>query len=137
MRWPMDLNLLPLQNDNVLRVRTEGAISCRHKDDPLLALLGPHCYGHKVLLNLERSPSIDTSGVCWLMDSQKRFAQAGGRLVMYSVTPLVLDVLGFLRLTPLLSIAAHEDAASKMLADSGREAIAAERPGEPAIRFPR
>jgi anti-anti-sigma factor len=137
MRWLMDLTLLPLQNDNVLRVRTEGAVSCRRQDDPLLALLGPHCYGHKVLLNLERSPSIDTSGVCWLMDSQKRFAQAGGKLVMCCVTPLVLDVLSFLRLTPLLSIAAHEDAASKMLADSDRDSIAAERPGEPAIRFPR
>lgn len=133
----MDLTLLPLRNDNVVRVRTEGAVSCRRQDDPLLALLGSHCYTHKVLLNLERSPSIDTSGVCWLMESSKRFTQAGGKLVMYSVTPLVFDVLNFLRLTPLLLIAAHEQAATKMLEDSAREPIAAERSSEPAIRFPR
>jgi anti-anti-sigma factor len=133
----MDLSLLPLQNDNVLRVRTEGAVSCRRQDDPLLALLGPHCYAHKVLLNLERSPSIDTSGVCWLVDSCKRFAQAGGKLVLYGVTPLVLDVLGFLRLNTSLPVAAHEQAAMKMLDDSARESIPTERPTEQAVRFPR
>lgn len=133
----MDLILLPLQNDNVLRVRTDGPVSCRRQDDPLLNLLGPHCYTHKVLLNLERSPSIDTSGVCWLTESSKRFAQAGGRLVIYGVTPMVFDTLDFLRLTSMLPISAHEPAATKMLDDPVNESIGKERSSGPAIRFPR
>jgi anti-anti-sigma factor len=133
----MELTLLPLQKDDVVRVRTEGAISCRQQDDPLLTLLGPYCYTHKVLLNLERSPSIDTSGVCWLVHSSKRFAQSGGKLVMYGLTPMVFDVLGFLRLLPLLPIVFHEQDAVKKLEEAVGDSIPADRSSGPSIRFPR
>jgi anti-anti-sigma factor len=107
----MKLTLLPLQKDNVLRARCDGPVSRREMDDPLQALLGPHCYSHKVLLSLERAQSIDTSGISWLLQCQERFHESGGNLVLYGVPPVVIDVLNFLRLTPRLAIAPTEEAA--------------------------
>jgi anti-anti-sigma factor len=113
----MELTLLPLQNDDVIRIRCDGPVSCRQANDPLHTLLGPHCYRHKVILSLERSQAIDTSGLSWLMRTQKEFAEHGGKVVLYAVPPVVLDVLDFVRLTPLLHIAPGEQAACDLLAD--------------------
>jgi hypothetical protein len=114
----MQLTLLPLQNDDVIRVRCEGSVSLRDQGggptDPLQALLGPHCYSHKVLLNLERTQTIDTSGIAWLVRNNQRFAQTRGSLVLFAIPPTVMDVLEFLRLPPLLRIAANEPAAREM-----------------------
>jgi anti-anti-sigma factor len=141
----MKLILLPLHNDeDVLRVRCDGPLSCREKDDPLQVLLGPRCYHNKVLLSLESCQAIDTSGLSWLMQSHKGFQKAGGKLVFWAVQPVVADVLRFARLAPLLNIAATERAACEMIQEEppqpsapapsteGRQA----GPG-PAIRFPR
>jgi anti-anti-sigma factor len=114
----MKLTLLPLQNDDVIRVRCEGPVSLRELGsgaaDPLQTLLGPHCYGHKVLLSLERTQNIDTSGIAWLMRCSHRFGQSRGALVLYQVPPTVTDILDFLRLSALLRIAATEPAAREM-----------------------
>jgi anti-anti-sigma regulatory factor len=133
----MKLTLLPLQDDNVVRVRSEGSISKRGSEDPLLALLGPHCYTHRVLLSLDSAPSIDTSGICWLASSHKRFTEASGKLVLAAVPPVVLDVLEFLRLTPLLHFAADEQAAGESVAAPAPRPVAPDRPIEPALRFSR
>jgi anti-anti-sigma factor len=113
----MKLTLLPLEPDNLIRLKCEGHVTSPHlsaEGDPLGALLGPHCSSRKVLLNMEQVRSIDTGGVCWLMSLDKKFRQDGGRLVLYSVPGVVLDVLNILRLVPLLPIAADEAAAREM-----------------------
>jgi anti-anti-sigma factor len=114
----MKLTLLPLQNDDVIRVRCEGPVSLRELGsgtaDPLQTLLGPHCYSHKVLLSLERTQSIDTSGIAWLMRSSHHFGQSRGAFVIYGVPPTVTDILDFLRLSALLRIAPNEPVAREM-----------------------
>jgi anti-anti-sigma factor len=110
----MKLTLLPLQNDDVIRIRCDGDLSLRglaSGRDPLEAVLGPRYFGQKVLLDLEKAQSIDTSGVSWLMRLQERFRQANGRLVLYGIPPRVAQTLDFLRLTPLLTTAPTEAAA--------------------------
>ena len=114
----MKLTLLPLQKDDVIRVRCDGPVSRQEGRDPLQDLLGPHCYGHRVLLSLERSQAVHTSGISWLMRSQKQFQEAGGKLVICAVPPVVADVLTFLRLTPMLNIAATEHAGCDLVLDS-------------------
>jgi ABC-type transporter Mla MlaB component len=133
----MELTLLPLQNDDVLRVRSDGPVSRRDPSDPLQTLLGPNCYTHKVLLSLDRSQAIDTSGICWLVNSNKRFSQSGGKLILFGVPPVVLDVLNFLRLTSLLHIASNEQAACEMAVGAAGEPAGGDQPTTPAIRFPR
>ena len=133
----MELTLLPLQNDDVLRVRSHGPLSQRDPNDSLQALLGPHCFTHKVFLTLDDSQSIDTSGICWLVKTSTHFTQAGGKLVLLAVPPVLLDVLTFLNLTPLLHIAANEQAACEMIQGKNNSTHAPERPLEPSVRFPR
>jgi anti-anti-sigma regulatory factor len=113
----MKLTLLPLQNDDVIRVRCDGALTLRQQEtqaDPLQSLLGPHCYSHKVLLNLERSQGIDTSGICWLLRNHNSFAQSRGAFVLYAVPPAVTDILDFLQLRPQLHIADAEPDARQL-----------------------
>ena len=141
----MKLTLLPLKSDDLLRVRSESLVSRREPEDPLQTLLGPQCYTHKVLLSLERSQGIDTSGVCWLAGIHKLFVQSGGKLVLYGVPPVVFDVFNFLRLSPLLHIAASEQAACELALGPTREpalgptrvpAVEAQ-PAGPALRLPK
>lgn len=131
----MKLTLLPVQKDNVIRVRAEGQVSHRETEDPLLALLGPNCFTHQVLLSLDRASGIDTSGLCWLVGSQKRFTQAGGRLVLIAVPPVVLDVLDFLRLTPMLDMAADEQEGCALASQSTKQTIVEEHSFGSASRF--
>jgi hypothetical protein len=117
----MKLTLLPLAEDNLIRIRFEGDLTSPHLragGDPLVALLGPHCYGHKVLCSMEGARSIDSGGVCWLLSVDKRFRQARGRFILFGVPGIVMDVLVLLRLTPLFSMAANEAEACGMAARS-------------------
>jgi anti-anti-sigma factor len=128
----MKLTLLPLGTDDLLRVHCEGPITSPHLTsdrDPLETLLGPLCYSHRVIMNLEKVRSIDTGGVCWLLRLQKQFQAHGGQFVIYLVPGIVSDVLDVLRLKSVLRIAADEDAAREM----------ATRPADspPAERFGR
>jgi anti-anti-sigma factor len=134
----MKLTLLPLQDDNLIRLRCEGHVTSPHlsaEGDPLVSLLGPHSHSRKVLLNMDQVRSIDTGGVCWLMSLDKQFRQAGGRIVLYCVPGVVLDVLNVLRLVPLLPIASDEDDAVATAARPGPEVAgprAARREGSAA-----
>jgi anti-anti-sigma factor len=92
-------------------VRSAGTI--REEDvhvstHPLEALLGPDAFRRRVLFNLELTPHIDSSGVGWLLGCHKRCLQSGGKLVLYSVPPMVLQILRVLRIDSLLLIAANE-----------------------------
>ncbi len=136
----MKLTLLPLQNDEVVRIRCDGPITLRDvvNGDPLEGLLGPHCPTLRVLLNLERAQSIDTSGVNWLMRELKKFGQSSGKLVLYGVPPIVNQMLDFLHLTPLLPIAPNEAAARDMALAGGesggqRRGHTEERPFDNAL----
>jgi anti-anti-sigma regulatory factor len=107
----MNLSLMPLENDDLFRVRCTGPITLRGSDpnaDPLAALLGPHCFSHKILVNLGGAESIDTSGVAWLTRLRGAFQEGGGMLVLSQVPPIVSGLLDFLRVTPLFCIAADD-----------------------------
>jgi ABC-type transporter Mla MlaB component len=136
----MNLSLLPLNTDNIFRVRCDGPVSLRGQPggtDPLEALLGPKCFAHKILLSLEGSQSIDTSGIAWLMRTHNAFTQAGGTLVLHDVPLTVLDLLEVLRLPPLLNLADDGVSACDLIrdlaADTAREED--EEVAEPVLRL--
>jgi anti-anti-sigma factor len=96
---------------DVVRLRCEGTISQNEFPigaDPLEKALGPGCFTRKVLLDLEKTSFIDSSGVGWLIGSHKHFEDGGGRLVVHSAPPLVDQVLQLLSMPKVLHIAADE-----------------------------
>jgi len=109
------MQLSMLSNDGqVARVQCAGQITQNDLEpgqDPLEGLLGEGVFGRKVLMNLERTNYIDSSGISWLIISHKHFLQGGGKLVLHSIPPLVNQVLQVLRMPLVLHIAKDEAAA--------------------------
>src|SRR5436309_3094686 len=86
--------------DGVTRVQSADDITLEGLQvgkEPLGELLGPSCYRGKVLLSLEKSGFIDSGGVGWLVTCHKRFAEAGGLLVVHSLPPMVNHVFRLLQ----------------------------------------
>jgi anti-anti-sigma factor len=115
----MQLKLLSSETDlldegTVIRVTCEGQIS--HDDfdpasDPMRQVLGPLIFSRKVLLNLEKTSYINSSGISWLIISHKHFVQAKGQLILHSVPPLVFQVMQMVRLPLVVPVAPNEAAA--------------------------
>jgi ABC-type transporter Mla MlaB component len=113
----MQLTLLSLDSD-FIRVQCEGRISQQSitpGSTPFETLLGMNCFRHKVLLNLEKTHYIDSSGISWLMTQHKQFLKGGGILILYAVPPMVNQVLQLLRMSLILNIAADEAAAQTLI----------------------
>jgi anti-anti-sigma factor len=109
----MKLTVVAIEAD-VIRIQNEGEITqtdLRAGTDLIRSLLGLDCYARKVLLNLEKTPYIDSAGVGWLVMTHKNFKEAGGRFVIHSVPPMVSQILRLLQMPKILYLADNESAA--------------------------
>jgi anti-anti-sigma factor len=88
--------------------------------EPLEDLLGPECYGKKVLLDLHGLDTIDSSGVGWLLACQKKFRAAGGMLVLHSLAPFARDVMKILNMQLVFKMADDEATAIRLAQEGGR-----------------
>lgn len=113
----MDLKLLSDDGD-VLRVElTSGIVQGDFTPDltPFENLLGPDRYRRKVLMSMSETALIDSRCLSWLLIVHKRFCEEGGKLVVHSVPPHVMEILGVLRFELVFQIAEDEAAALKLL----------------------
>ena len=107
---------LSLRSDegDICRIQTEGEIRFSDQSrDPhqVEALLGLDCYRRKILLDLQNTPYIDSSGVSWLVNFHKHCQEAGGILVLHSVPPSIMAILKLLHMDRYLKIVEDEHAA--------------------------
>ncbi|OHB81672.1 MAG: hypothetical protein A2V98_06875 [Planctomycetes bacterium RBG_16_64_12] len=68
-----------------------------------------------VVLSLAKTPFIDSSGLSWLVTTHRRFCEAGGKLVLHSTPPTLLDLLKMMRLELALNLADDESAALRAI----------------------
>jgi anti-sigma B factor antagonist len=102
------------------RIRLEGDITMTDVPDAdklLEEALGSAGYRQRVLMDLEHTSFIDSSGISWMLICHKHFVQAGGQVVYHSAPPLVQHTLNLLRLNLVMHLAADEDAARKIVAE--------------------
>lgn len=102
----------------VTSVQCEGEITqldVTGQENPLVTLLGASCFESKVLFGMERVVFVDSAGIGWLVMSHKSFRDAGGKLVLRSLPPMVHELFRLLRLTTVLNLADSEEAGMKML----------------------
>ena len=103
----MDLSIVS-QNGQVTQLKVKGRITQKQlasSSDVLVDVLGPEAYKGKVLLDMRDADFLDSSGVSWLLIAHKRFREQGGRFVLYSVPPMVLNVLKILRMQLVFDMA--------------------------------
>ncbi|MEQ8791890.1 MAG: STAS domain-containing protein [Pirellulaceae bacterium] len=101
-----------------LRMRLVGRVTQKElpaQEDLFVTHIGADAYRRRVLLNMEDSEFLDSSGVSWLLVAHKRFRDQGGRLVLHSLPPMVSNVLKVLRMNQILTLAETEQAALKLL----------------------
>ena len=111
---------LSLHSDDgrCLHMRLAGRVTQKElpaTEDLFVTQLGPEAYTRKVLLDMQDSEFLDSSGVSWLLVSHKRFREKGGKIVLHSIPPLVGNVLKVLRMNQIFSMAENEQAALKLV----------------------
>ncbi len=112
----MELSVVSDDGD-VLRLKTAGRITqsdISPFSDELGVLLGPAGYARRVTLGLAETDFIDSSGINWLLVRHKRFREGDGKLVIHSVSPVVLQVLEMMRMDQVFHLAEDEPAALAM-----------------------
>lgn len=105
------------ENDDRVLLRVEGRVSQRdvEVDDPFVDSLGEDAYSRRLVVDLSEVASLDSSGVNWLLVSQKRMHEHGGKLVLHSLSPIANNVLKVLNLHAVFQIADSEAAAIRKL----------------------
>jgi anti-anti-sigma factor len=94
-------------SDGITTVTIVGRITYNTLDpgqDPLVLQI-PDIYARRVFFDMSAVDYIDSSGVSWLLICHKRFREAGGKLVLHSIHPMVKQVLGVLKLERVLHLA--------------------------------
>src|SRR5262249_25836170 len=101
--------VLESSEGGIYKIGCEGHITGGFAgENPLEELLGMGCYSAKVLLNLDRATSINSTGVAWLVRCHKNFERSGGLLVLYAIPPAIDHVLRLLNMPALLHIGTDE-----------------------------
>ena len=111
----MQLRVLD-ESGGVVHLEASGDI--RQEDvwqrDPLEAACGPEIFKKRVLLGLMETTSIDSSGIGWLLLSERRFREQSGRFILHNLPLMVSQVIEFLHVHTKLEIAADRQAAERL-----------------------
>jgi anti-anti-sigma factor len=110
---------LSLRSDEggICRVEVQGEIRLAEQPRdayPIETLLGADCYMRKILLDLQYTPYMDSSGVSWLVGFHKRCREAGGVLIVHSIPPGIMAILRLLHMDRYLNLVENEHAAQVM-----------------------
>jgi anti-anti-sigma factor len=108
-----------VEENGIVTANVEGRLVHGEIDtsnDPIKGCLGPDVYRKKLLINLARTEFVDSAGISWLLICHKRCREAGGMMVIHSVTPMVRQVLGVLRLDHVFHLADDAAGAKALLA---------------------
>jgi anti-sigma B factor antagonist len=72
--------------------------------EPLEALVGPGVYRRQIELDLADATYMDSSGVGWLLACHQRVREAGGRLKLLNVQPIIANMLKLLKLSRMFGL---------------------------------
>jgi anti-anti-sigma factor len=102
----MKLSLGKSDGDGV-RVVVSGKIT-QHDfgpvQEPLEALAGPRVYARQIELDMSEATYMDSSGVGWLLTCHKRVREAGGRMSIVNVQPIIANMLRLLKLSRMFGL---------------------------------
>jgi anti-anti-sigma factor len=112
------LHLVAIEPDGLVHAAADAGLTGpdAHVDstNAFESLLGANWPASRVMLDFSPCTMIDSATIGWLVTSNRQFKNAGGKLVLYSLSPRVRQVLELLKLERLLHLAANEPAARAM-----------------------
>ena len=116
----MKLSLVSIEKAGYVKLATEGDITSTdfleaHDKNPLEAVLGASWASNNILLNLSRTAFIDSSAIGWLLESNRKMQQSGGKLVPHSTQPRVGELFDLLKLRMVLSLKDDEKSAQELI----------------------
>ena len=106
-----------------LRMELSGEVS--HNDrslDPFQQAGGSGIYSRKVLLDLSKCHYVNSSGVGWLLIHHRRFQEAGGKLVLHSASPVVMQIFNLMKMELVLNLCHDAQEAEQMLNQPAQQA---------------
>ena len=106
------------EENGVVTADVEGRVAHGEIDpmkEPIKAQMGEDVYRKKLLINLSRTEYMDSAGISWLLVCHKRVREAGGKMVIHSVPPMIRQVFEVLRMNHVFQLADDATAARAML----------------------
>ena len=85
--------------------------------DPIAAACGDDVFSRKVMLSLANANYLDSTGVEWLLVSDQKFKDAGGKLVLHSASRTTYDFLKMMRMHLVLDLVPDEATARARLSN--------------------
>lgn len=101
--------------------------------DVLVDNLGAEVYAQRGLFDLSGSNYIDSRGISWLLVCHQRFKEHGGRLVLYGLPQLVMNVMLVVKMDKVFEIAATREEAIRRVKG---ELDPPPAPPAPTIEYP-
>ncbi|MEM6749744.1 MAG: STAS domain-containing protein [Planctomycetota bacterium] len=93
---------------------TGQALGLADETHPLAKALGRKWAAQRVVVDLSEAQYIDSAAIGWLLDAKRETAAAGGRFVLQSPQPRVLQVLQTLQVDRALPIGLSREAAAQL-----------------------
>ncbi len=104
-----------IQNDGDIRMSDQSSDA-----RVVESLLGHNCFSRKILLDMQHTPYMDSSGVGWLVKFHKNCRDAGGILVLHSIPPSIMSILKLLQMDRYLHLVEDETAAQAVASGEKR-----------------
>jgi anti-anti-sigma factor len=100
--------------DDVCHMSLSGRVTQTemfNHQDQLTQLLGQAHFNRTILLSFQEANFIDSSGIGWLLSTDKKIRDAGGKLVLHSLPEEIQGVVMMMRLNRVLNIAKDKQSA--------------------------
>jgi anti-anti-sigma factor len=120
----MKMSVVSIDKDGIVRIRADGPITSADMmsdgKNPLEGLVGANWNSMRILLDLVKVNYIDSSAVGWLINTHKELKANGGRIVVHSIQPAVMQVLRLLKIEKVVAMAENESTGRTLLTGDGQ-----------------
>jgi anti-anti-sigma factor len=115
----MKIQLVSIEKEGIIHLGVDGKITAHDFSDgnenPIEKVIGVNWAGNRVLMDMRNVNYADSSAIGWLLKLQKGFKAGGGALVLYGITPSVMQLFTLLNLKGVFTITENEAAARERL----------------------
>jgi anti-anti-sigma factor len=104
------------ENSQALRMELTGSVAHdKRSADPFEQVGGTAIYSRNVLLDLSKCHYINSGGVAWLLVHHRRFHEGGGKLILHSASPVVMQIFNLMKMELVLNLCQDLDEAERLL----------------------